>query len=130
MTLFFWVLAPCRLVGKCQRFGLMFCLCVSPKRWHLPTSLHGAETQKNNINFFPYFILSLSFCFSVILSAHYFSLSFCRFVFLSFLLFSLCLHSLFLCFYLISFNLKILHTLRFSLITETGNILFIYVLWY
>jgi hypothetical protein len=24
---------------------------VSPKRWHLPTSLHGAKTQNNNINY-------------------------------------------------------------------------------
>jgi hypothetical protein len=23
-------------------------LCVSPKRWHLPTSLHGAKTQNNS----------------------------------------------------------------------------------
>jgi hypothetical protein len=23
--------------------------CVSPQRWHLPTSLHGVKTQNNNI---------------------------------------------------------------------------------
>jgi hypothetical protein len=53
MTMF-WVLAPCRLVGRFQRFGDTHSLhhtpirwrqYVSPKRWHLPTSLHGAKTQ-------------------------------------------------------------------------------------
>jgi hypothetical protein len=38
MMLFLCVLAPCRLV--------------SPKRCHLPTSLHGAKTQKNSIMIF------------------------------------------------------------------------------
>jgi hypothetical protein len=66
--LFFWILAPCRLAGRCQHFAETYCLhlqgwrnilspssglkmrqYVSPKRWHLPTSLHGAKTQKNSI---------------------------------------------------------------------------------
>jgi hypothetical protein len=46
---FFWVLAPCRLVGKCQRFGETYCLhlqpwrwrqYVSPKRCHIPVNVH------------------------------------------------------------------------------------------
>jgi hypothetical protein len=44
--MFFWVLAPCRLAGRCQRFGETLHLqlwrwrqFVSPKRWHLPASL-------------------------------------------------------------------------------------------
>jgi hypothetical protein len=51
----FWVLTPCRLVGRYQRFGETHCLHlqggqdVSPKRWYVPTSLHGVTTHKNNI---------------------------------------------------------------------------------
>jgi hypothetical protein len=57
MMMFVWVLAPCRLVGRCQRFGEAYCLhlqetkperCrqhVSPKRWHLSTRFHGPRTQ-------------------------------------------------------------------------------------
>jgi hypothetical protein len=41
-----WVLAPCRLVSRCQRFGETSCLHL---RWQLPMSLHGAKTQKINI---------------------------------------------------------------------------------
>jgi hypothetical protein len=26
MMMFFWVLAPCRLVGRCQHFGETYCL--------------------------------------------------------------------------------------------------------
>jgi hypothetical protein len=53
MMLFFWVLAPCRLVGGRQSFGETYCLhlqpwkCrqyVSPKRWHVPMSLQGTKT--------------------------------------------------------------------------------------
>jgi hypothetical protein len=56
MMMLFWVLAPCRMIGRCQHFGRTYCLhpqpwrwrrYVSPKRWHLPTSLHGARTQNN-----------------------------------------------------------------------------------
>jgi hypothetical protein len=39
MIMFFWVLL------QPWRWGQY----VSPKRWHLPTSLHGAKTQRNNI---------------------------------------------------------------------------------
>jgi hypothetical protein len=60
MILFICALAPCRLVGRWQCFGETYCLhivfspedewqYVSPNRWHLSTSLHGAKTQKNNI---------------------------------------------------------------------------------
>jgi hypothetical protein len=51
-------LEPCRLVGRYQRFGETYCIhlqgwrsrqYVSPKRWHLTTSLQGAKSQKNNI---------------------------------------------------------------------------------
>jgi hypothetical protein len=57
MMMLFWVLAPCRIVGRCESFGETYCLHFqgwkweqydSPKR-HLPTSLHGAKTQKNII---------------------------------------------------------------------------------
>jgi hypothetical protein len=41
MMMMVWVFAPCRLVGGCQY--------VYPKRWHLPTSLHDAKTNKNII---------------------------------------------------------------------------------
>jgi hypothetical protein len=64
LMLFFWVLAPRRLIGRCQRFGETYCFhlqgwrwrqpwrlrqYISPKRWHLPTSLRGAKTQKNSV---------------------------------------------------------------------------------
>jgi hypothetical protein len=74
VMLFFWVLAPYRLIGRCQPLDaklesgrIYIGLCkslhfpasplqpwrwkkyVSPKRWHLPTSLHGAKIQNNNI---------------------------------------------------------------------------------
>jgi hypothetical protein len=54
MMKFFWVLAPCRLNGTCQRFGETYCLhlqgwiwwqYVSPKRWNQPTSQHGVTNQ-------------------------------------------------------------------------------------
>jgi hypothetical protein len=57
MTMF-WVVAPCRLVGRYQRLGETHCLhlqpwrwkqYVYPKRWYLPTSLHGVISQKNYI---------------------------------------------------------------------------------
>jgi hypothetical protein len=28
--IFFWVMAPCRLVGRCQRFGGTYCLNLQP----------------------------------------------------------------------------------------------------
>jgi hypothetical protein len=52
----FRVLEPWRPVGRYQRFGETCCLhfrgwkwghYVSPKRWHLPTGVHGAETLNN-----------------------------------------------------------------------------------
>jgi hypothetical protein len=62
MMIMIWVLTLCRLVGRCQRFGETYCLhlqdhllpwrwrqYVSPKSCHLPTSLHSAKTQKNDI---------------------------------------------------------------------------------
>jgi hypothetical protein len=58
VLLFFWVLVPFRLVGTCQYFGETYYLhlqhwrwrqYVSLKRWHLPTSLYCAKTQKNII---------------------------------------------------------------------------------
>jgi hypothetical protein len=52
MMMIFWVLVPCRLVGRCHRFGDTYCLYFSPEdgdsmffRWHLPTSQHGVKTQ-------------------------------------------------------------------------------------
>jgi hypothetical protein len=68
---FFWAVTPCRLVGKYQRFGetyvsifraeltsemteatssLKMAEVLSPERWHLSTSLHGAKTQNNIMN--------------------------------------------------------------------------------
>jgi hypothetical protein len=44
MMMLFWVLAPCRLVGRCQRFGETYC-------FHLQ-SWRGAKTQKNSHNNF------------------------------------------------------------------------------
>jgi hypothetical protein len=53
MMFFFWVLAPCRLVGRCQRSEKLqhriWRQFVSPTRWHVSTSLHGAKLQKNHI---------------------------------------------------------------------------------
>jgi hypothetical protein len=58
MMMFFWVLEPCRLVGCCQHIGEKYCLhlkpwrwrqYIPPKRWHLPTSLHGSKTHKKII---------------------------------------------------------------------------------
>jgi hypothetical protein len=46
MMMFFCVLAPCRLVGRFQRFGETYCLHLQGC-WHLPTSLRGAKTQNN-----------------------------------------------------------------------------------
>jgi hypothetical protein len=54
IMMMFWVLAPCRFVGRCQHFGEISWLhrqgrrwrqYVSPKPWHLPTNLHGAKTE-------------------------------------------------------------------------------------
>jgi hypothetical protein len=70
--MFFWVLAPCRLAGRSRSFGETYSLhfrgwkrlgetyyfhlqgwrsrqYVSPKRWHLPESLHGTKTLEINI---------------------------------------------------------------------------------
>jgi hypothetical protein len=61
--MFFWVLMPCRAVGasiseKHTVSNFMVKVShqlwrwrphVSPKRWHLPTSLHSVKTQKNII---------------------------------------------------------------------------------
>jgi hypothetical protein len=44
--LFFWVVTPCRLVGRCQRYGETSC---PQLRWYLPTRLHGVTNQKKNI---------------------------------------------------------------------------------
>jgi hypothetical protein len=58
MMMIFWVLTPCRLVARCQRFGETYCLhlqgwrlrqYVSPQRWHLATNIHGAKSHSNNI---------------------------------------------------------------------------------
>jgi hypothetical protein len=63
VILFFWVLAQCRLIGRCQRClhlqGWRWRVYVSPKRRHLPTSLHGARTQRNNIRSRNVFDISL-----------------------------------------------------------------------
>jgi hypothetical protein len=54
--LVFWVLTPCGLERRFQRFGRTSLLhlyswrCrqyVPPKRWYLPTCSHGVTTQKN-----------------------------------------------------------------------------------
>jgi hypothetical protein len=37
MMMFFWVLEPCRLVGRCQHFGETYCLhlqCAKPEEHH------------------------------------------------------------------------------------------------
>jgi hypothetical protein len=47
MMIFFWILAPCRLIFHIQPWIRK--QYVSPKRWHLLTSLHGAKTQNNII---------------------------------------------------------------------------------
>jgi hypothetical protein len=45
MMMFFWVLAPCRSVGRCQRFGET----MTTYTGNLLTILHGAKTQRKNI---------------------------------------------------------------------------------
>jgi hypothetical protein len=55
MIMFFWVVMPCRLVGRYQRLGETYCLrlqIISLKRWYLPTSPHDVTTQNNNIDIF------------------------------------------------------------------------------
>jgi hypothetical protein len=55
VLMFFWILAPCRLVGRYQHFGETYYHLkvwrwrqyVSTKRWNLPMSVHGAKTQNN-----------------------------------------------------------------------------------
>jgi hypothetical protein len=71
MMMMFWVLASCRLVGRCQRFGEKLHSLSLPflqpyinpytsqhrqfipedgdSMFLLPTSLHDTKTQKNNI---------------------------------------------------------------------------------
>jgi hypothetical protein len=60
MMLLLWVVTPCRLVGRCQRFGETYCLhlqgCrwrqyVFPKRWcnTYLTSLQGVTTQEDDV---------------------------------------------------------------------------------
>jgi hypothetical protein len=73
LIMFFWVWEPCGLAGRSQRFGefripflppyiipLILAWSIqpwrwrqyaSPKRWLLPASPHGAQTQKNIINY-------------------------------------------------------------------------------
>jgi hypothetical protein len=61
MMMFFSVLAPRRLVGETYCLHLQgwrlrpwsWRQYVSPKRWHLPTSLRSAKTQRNNLIFVP-----------------------------------------------------------------------------
>jgi hypothetical protein len=59
--LVFWIVKPCGFVGRYQSFGGTYCLnlhdwkwrqYVPSKRWYLPTSPHGVETQKANIDIF------------------------------------------------------------------------------
>jgi hypothetical protein len=59
--LFFWIVTPCGLVDRYQRFGETYCLhiwgwrrwqYVYPKCWYVPTSLHGVTTQMNIIDIF------------------------------------------------------------------------------
>jgi hypothetical protein len=61
MTSFFWVVTPCRRIGRYQHFRKTCCLyllgwsslqvekaCFS-KLWHIAKSIHGITTQKNSI---------------------------------------------------------------------------------
>jgi hypothetical protein len=42
----FWVVTPCRLVGRFQRFGETYCIHLSSSKcWYLPTSPHGVTKQ-------------------------------------------------------------------------------------
>jgi hypothetical protein len=50
----FWIVMSCGLVGRHQHFEETYCLqpwgwkqYIYPKRWYLPTSLHGVTTQNN-----------------------------------------------------------------------------------
>jgi hypothetical protein len=54
--LHFWAVMPRKLVSRYQRFGETYCFqlwrrtqYLPPKRCHLPTSLHGVRTLRNNI---------------------------------------------------------------------------------
>jgi hypothetical protein len=56
--LVFWVVTPCGLVGRYQRFGGTYRLHLQgwrrrqydpPKGWYAPMSPHGVTTQKTNI---------------------------------------------------------------------------------
>jgi hypothetical protein len=58
IMMFFWVLSPCRFVGRRQRFGETYCLDLEPRRWrqyvsskrsNLSTSQQDDKTQKNII---------------------------------------------------------------------------------
>jgi hypothetical protein len=53
--LVFWVVTPCRLLGRYQRFGKhtvpIFRVKV-PKRWYLPTSPRDVTIQKTNIDIY------------------------------------------------------------------------------
>jgi hypothetical protein len=55
MLMFFWVLAPLDANGSENHTVSIFRAEDGdygyPKRWHLPTSLHGAKTQKSIIMF-------------------------------------------------------------------------------
>jgi hypothetical protein len=57
-VLVFWVVTPCGLVGRFQRFGETYCPHLQgwspPKRWYLPTSPHGVTTQENNTHILIY----------------------------------------------------------------------------
>jgi hypothetical protein len=61
MMMIFWIVTPCRLAGRYQRFREAYCLhrhCwrwrqhVSPNCWYLPASPHGITTQKITIAVF------------------------------------------------------------------------------
>jgi hypothetical protein len=51
----FCAATPCRNVDRYRRFGRTYCLHLhglncSPKRWYIPTILHGVTAQKNNMD--------------------------------------------------------------------------------
>jgi hypothetical protein len=53
LMLVFWVVTPCGLLGRYQRFRGTYCLHLQPmKCWYLPTSPHGVTTQKTNTDIF------------------------------------------------------------------------------
>jgi hypothetical protein len=55
----FWIVTPCRLIGRHRRFGGIYCLHLQV--WYLPKTPHGFTNQKALHRHLPYIFKSCSY---------------------------------------------------------------------